>query len=200
MKLFCQVAVVGTLIVFAACGGGTSAPHLHSGPSPAVAAISPNSSTQGGPAFTLSVVGSNFTANSIVQWNGAAQPTTFVSKNLVTAAIPAGEVVAPGPDNVAVVDTGATSNALSFAVPCVIPTLGGSSQQTRARLGAYYFDGWSGPLTNFHFQGLPLGPFQDRQPLSGGRTTASVRWSSNSPSRTTSGSISSSSTGTSTPP
>jgi len=34
-------------------------------------------------------------------------------------------------------------------------------------VGAYYFDGWSGPLTNFHFDGLPLGSYNERQPLSG---------------------------------
>ena len=167
MKLVLQVAVLGSLSVLTACGGGNSGPPVHPSPTPAVSAVSPNSSTQGGPLFTLSVVGSNFTANSAVHWNGATQPTTFVNANLVTAAIPAGEVATPGPDSVTVVDTGGISNALSFAVPCVIPTPGGSSQQTRARVGAYYFDGWSGPLTNFHFQGLPLGPFQDRQPLSG---------------------------------
>ena len=169
MKSSLQVAALGYLSLLTACGGGggTSAPPATPGPAPVVSAISPNSSRQGGPAFTLSVVGSNFTTNSTVQWNGAAQPTTFVNGNLLTAAIPAGEVATPGPDNITVVDTGGTSNALSLAVPCVIPTQGGSSQQTRARLGAYYFDGWSGALTNFHFQGLPLGPFQDHQPLSG---------------------------------
>jgi hypothetical protein len=167
MKLFLQVAVLGALGALTACGGGKSTPPVNPGPTPVVSAISPNSSTQGGPLFTLSVVGSNFTANSAVHWNGATQPTTFVNANLLTAAIPAGEVAAPGPDDVSVVDTGRSSNALSFAVPCVIPPPGGSSQQTRARVGAYYFDGWSGPLTNFHFDGLPLGPYQDRQPLSG---------------------------------
>ena len=167
MKLFLQVAVFVSLSVFTACGGGTSAPTVNPGPTPAVTAISPNSSAQGGPQFTLSVVGSNFTAHSTVDWNGTTQPTTFVNANLLTAAIAAGEVGTPGPDNVTVVDTGNISNALSFAVPCVIPTQGGSSRQTHARFGAYYFDGWSGPLTNFHFQSLPLGPFQDRQPLSG---------------------------------
>jgi hypothetical protein len=140
MKLFLQVAILGSLTVFTACGGGTSAPPVNPGPTPAVTAISPNSSTQGGPPFTLSVVGSNFTTNSAVHWNGATQPTIFVNANLLTAAIPAGEIATPGPDNVTVVDTGATSNALSFAVPCVIPSQGGSSQQTRARVGAYYFD------------------------------------------------------------
>jgi hypothetical protein len=40
-----------------------------------------------------------------------------------------------------------------------------------ARVGAFYFDGWSGPLTNFHFDGLvrpgPNGQFPERRPLSG---------------------------------
>ena len=44
---------------------------------------SPNTSTQGGPPFTLSVVGSNFTTASTVHWNGATQPTTFVNANHV---------------------------------------------------------------------------------------------------------------------
>src|SRR5271166_124822 len=134
MKLLWPLAVLGSLGALTACGGGTSAPPVNPGPIPAVAAISPNSSAQGGPAFTLSVVGSNFTTNSTVHWNGSTLPTTFVNANLVTAAIPAGEVATSGPDNVTVVDTGGTSNVLSFAVPCVIPTLAGSSQQTRARL------------------------------------------------------------------
>jgi hypothetical protein len=46
-----------------------------------------------------------------------------------------------------------------------------------ALVGAYYFDGWSGPLSNFHFNGLvrpgPNGQFPARRPLSG--------WSDNSP-------------------
>ena len=167
MKLFLQVVIFGSVPALTACGGGTSAPPVTQGPIPAVTAISPNSSTVAGPAFTLSVVGSHFTTNSTVHWNGSAQTTVFVNANLVTAAIPAEDVATSGLDAVTVVDTGGTSNVLNFAVPCVIPTQGDSSQQTRARLGAYYFDGWSGSLTNFHFQGLPLGPYQDRQPLSG---------------------------------
>jgi hypothetical protein len=74
------------------------------------------------------------------EMHGSTQHTIFVNPNLLTAAIPPGEVATPGPDSVTVVDTGGTSNALSFAVPCVIPPQDGSSQQTRARVGAYYFD------------------------------------------------------------
>jgi hypothetical protein len=42
-----------------------------------------------------------------------------------------------------------------------------ATQQERARVGAYYFDGWTGPLSNFHFDGLREGPFVGRQPLTG---------------------------------
>lgn len=115
----------------------------------------------------MSVVGSNFDSTSTVAWNGNNQPTTFVNANLITAAIPASEVATPGPDSVTVANQGSVSTTFPFTVPCVIPAPSPASSQTKARLGAYYFDGWSGPLTNFHFKGLPLGPFQDRQPLSG---------------------------------
>src|SRR5450755_4176465 len=46
-------------------GGGTSTGHATKrAPAPTVAALSPNSSQQGGSAFTLSVVGSNFVSGS----------------------------------------------------------------------------------------------------------------------------------------
>lgn len=150
-----------------ASGGGATGPPPNP---PTIAAISPNSSEQGGPAFTLSVVGSNFLTGATVQWNGSSMPTTVVSDSLVTANIPASAVAAAGPDAVTVVNPspdGGASSALNFAVPCVIASPAPAAAQTKARIGAYYFDGWSGPLTNFHFQGLPLGPYQDRQPFSG---------------------------------
>jgi hypothetical protein len=38
-----------------------------------------------------------------------------------------------------------------------------------ARVGAFYFDGWSGPLSNFHFGGLLQTPYSGREPLFGWR-------------------------------
>ncbi len=55
---------------------------------------------------------------------------------------------------------------------CSVASATSASAQTRVRLGAYYFDGWSGPLTNFHFDGLVNGPYQDREPLSGWQDNA----------------------------
>jgi len=89
---------------------------------------------------------------------------------LLTANVPANTVATAGASIVTVVNPGpggGTSNSLSFTVPCPIPFPTAASGQKKARLGAYYFDGWSGPLTNFHFNGLPFGPYQDRQPSSG---------------------------------
>ena len=151
-------------------GGGSGAKGGPSNPVLTISALSPNSSEQGGPAFTLSLLGSNFISGSSVQWNGSTLPTAVVNSTLVTATVPASAVAGTGPDAITVLNPGpggGTSNSLNFAVPCTIPLPTAASSQTRARLGAYYFDGWSGPLTNFHFQGLPLGPYQDRQPFSG---------------------------------
>jgi len=49
----------------------------------------------------------------------------------------------------------------------------GSAPVPIARIGMNYFDGWSGPLANFHFNGLirpgQNGQYAGREPLSGWR-------------------------------
>jgi hypothetical protein len=165
----------GTLVVLSAmslwgCGGGGSTAPLPPNPVPMIAAISPNTAARGGPAFTLTVSGSNFVSGVAVQWNGSSRSTTFVNGGQVTAQIGADDISVAGTEAVTVFDPapgGGSSTSAMFTVPCVIATAGPASGQTSARLGAYYFDGWSGPLTNFHFKGMPNGPYQDREPLSG---------------------------------
>lgn len=78
--------------------------------------LSPNSTEQGRKAFTLTVTGTNFAANSVVQWNGSALPTTFVSSTSLTVQIPAALVAISGKFPVTVVKDGAVSNALTFTV------------------------------------------------------------------------------------
>jgi outer membrane protein assembly factor BamB len=58
--------------------------------------IFPTSVTAGTPAFTLTVFGNDFTGSSVVQWNGAALPTTLVSNYELTAQVTAAEVAAAG--------------------------------------------------------------------------------------------------------
>src|ERR1700687_5640456 len=151
-------ATVLSFVILSACGGGGGGSSGPPNPVPAIQALSPNSSQKGGPAFNLSVIGSNFVSGSSVQWNGTSLPTVVAGSALLTADVPATDVAGPGPDAVTVVNPGpggGTSNAMSIAVPCVIASPTVASAQTKARVGAYYFDGWSGPLSNYHFNGLP---------------------------------------------
>ncbi len=162
---------ITSAVATSSCGGGGGAGGGGiTNPVPSIAAVSPNSSKQGGPGFTLSVVGSNFVSGSTIKWNASALQTTFVNNLLVTADVSANLLSSPGPDSITVVNPapgGGPSNSLNVTVPCVIPPPAPAASQTRARLGAYYFDGWAGPLTTMHFEGMVNGPFQDRQPLSG---------------------------------
>ena len=52
-----------------------------------------------------------------------------------------------------------------------------SGADTPARVGIYYFGGWSGPLSHSLFAGLPRGGFAGRLPLYGWRdgTTHTMR-------------------------
>src|SRR5262249_39495414 len=56
----------------------------------------------GGIAFSLTVNGTNFMPKSVVNFNGKAEPTTFVSSAKITAAIPASDVAIAGNMNVTV--------------------------------------------------------------------------------------------------
>src|SRR5260370_19329341 len=162
----------GTLLVLSVmslsgCGSGNSPPL--SKPVPTIAAISPNNATRGGPAFTLTVNGSNSASGAALQWNGSNRLTPFVNASQVTAQIGADDISVAGTETVTVFNPapgGGSSNSAMFTVPCVIASAGPALGQTHARLGAYYFDGWSGPLTNFHFKVMPNGPYPDREPLS----------------------------------
>ena len=96
---------------------GTATPPPPPAPAPALASLSPSSATAGGPAFTLTVDGSNFVSGAVVRWNGAARTTTYVSATRLTAAIPAADIAAAGTAQVSVLDPGGTSSGtLPFTV------------------------------------------------------------------------------------
>ena len=63
-------------------------------PAPIATSLSPVSAMVGGAAFTLTVNGSKFVAGSVVRWNGATRPTTFVSSTQLQASIGAGDIAA----------------------------------------------------------------------------------------------------------
>jgi uncharacterized protein (TIGR03437 family) len=68
------------------------------------------------PAVTLQVNGSGFAAGAVVQWNGSALATTFVSSTQLTASVPHTLYDTPGTAAITVLSDGATSNTATFAI------------------------------------------------------------------------------------
>src|SRR5215472_4434283 len=73
----------------------------------------------GSVASTLRVRGGGFISSSVVNWNGNPLPTTFVSRWVLAAAVPAADLASPGTASITVVNPapgGGTSNAVFFQV------------------------------------------------------------------------------------
>jgi hypothetical protein len=88
-------------------------------PAPTITALSPASATNGSAAFTLTVYGTGFQANSTVLWNGAARATTYVGPYRLTAAITAADIATVGAADVTVTTPapgGGTSAAATFTI------------------------------------------------------------------------------------
>jgi subtilisin family serine protease len=112
-------------------GGGTSSDLAFTvaNPVPGVLSLAPSSVMAGAPAFTVTVTGSGFVSASVVQWNGAARPTTFVSGTQLQAAIPAADVAAAGTAQVSVLTPapgGGPSGNLAFTIDNPAPSLTGT--------------------------------------------------------------------------
>ena len=90
-------------------------------PAASLASLSPSAAAPGGAAFTLTVTGASFTANSKVQWNGAPLATTLVSASQLTASVPAALIATAGTASITVAGDGATSNALAFTIGFPVP-------------------------------------------------------------------------------
>jgi hypothetical protein len=113
-------------LALAGCGGGSgggTTPPPTNNPVPSITSPSPASAVATGPAFTLTVNGTNFISTSVVQWNGSARTTTFASSTRLTAAITAADIASVGTAQVTVFNPapgGGTSNpATSFPITTV---------------------------------------------------------------------------------
>lgn len=62
---------------------------------PVLFELVPDKAFVGGPNFDIQVTGQNFTADSTIMWNGGAEPTTFVSPNLLTTGVQPGTASGP---------------------------------------------------------------------------------------------------------
>jgi hypothetical protein len=111
------VCIVLGLLLAAALGASSafSAPN----PVPYVDIVSPVSVHPGSTNVTLTLNGTGFVSASVVEWNGTALTTTFVSAKQLTAAVPDSLVAAVGLGSITVVNPtpgGRVSNVVYFPV------------------------------------------------------------------------------------
>lgn len=123
-----------------------------------LSSLSPSSATAGGPAFTLTVNGSDFENGAVVTWDGADLATTFISSAQLAAAVPAAGLAAGKAVQVVVRNPGGgLSSPLEFSVVNPVPTLisvspshasGGGAAFTLTATGADFVQGasvvWAG--------------------------------------------------------
>ena len=115
---------------------------------PVISALTPNSALAGGPAFSLTVTGSGFTAGAVVEWNGNSLTTSDSGANQLTAAVPASLIASPGGAYVTVQVNGVPSNIFTFVITSanglggIIITVAGG-----AGTGTVSFSGDGGPAT-----------------------------------------------------
>lgn len=89
--------VLGTLIAITlACGYGSKNYGSGASSMPAISQLNPGSANAGAAAFMLTVNGNNFASKATVNWNGNAQPTTYVTSGQLTISVPASAVANSG--------------------------------------------------------------------------------------------------------
>jgi uncharacterized protein (TIGR03437 family) len=116
------IASPGSFLVEVVNPGGIASnvfgPFTVSAPVPTITGLNPSSIAAGYPfpSLALTVNGSGFGAGAIVQWNGSALGTGFVSATRLTATVPSNLIALPGIATVAVLSGGTASNGVSFTV------------------------------------------------------------------------------------
>ena len=98
------ILLVTLITITVGCGYSSKMTAPVAGMMPTVSALSPDSATAGGAAFTMTVNGTNFAAKAVVNFNGTPQTsnTAFVSANQLTVAVPASAIASPGTISISV--------------------------------------------------------------------------------------------------
>lgn len=128
MRTIRVFAVLMSVVMGLACGYSSKSTPPSAGTKPQISQLAPNSAAAGGPAFVLTVNGTSFNANAVINWNGTAQTTTHISANQLMATIPAANIQSAATVPVTVTNPGqaggmygggtqaATSAAVDFTV------------------------------------------------------------------------------------
>jgi len=131
MKIGTTVFLATLLALSMACGGyssNTATTPATAGTTPTIAELAPDSTNSGGPAFVLTVNGTNFNSNATINWNGTPQTTAYVSASQLTATVADSYIATPGTATVTVTNPGIaggrygggtlqeTSNSMTFTI------------------------------------------------------------------------------------
>lgn len=112
-----RLFVGGLLLAMAVTGcGAYGSGGMNGSTPPNIVQLMPNAVMHGSQAFTLTVNGGNFGANSVVYFNMSPLPTAYASTAQVTAQVPAADVTASGMFQVYVLSNGQNSNIVLFNV------------------------------------------------------------------------------------
>ncbi len=102
---------------------------------PTITSISPSTVEAGGTGFTLTVNGTGFVNGSLVEVNGTARATSFVSATQLTAGILAADIAAPGTDQINVLNQVVGGGGTSAPFPLVVAAPGTPPVLTSAAPG-----------------------------------------------------------------
>ena len=108
-----SILLLALATVFLQLGCGYSKPgntQAVAGTIPVVSQLVPANVAHGAAAFTLTINGSSFNSNAVVNWNGTALTTTFVTANQLTAAVPAASIATAGSVSITVTNPGMSGN------------------------------------------------------------------------------------------
>ena len=102
-----------------------------------ITTLTPSTATAGGSAFTLTVDGAGFVNASIVQWNGTALTTTYVSATQLTATVPPSLIASVGTSSITVINpSGAFSSPAIFTI--IAPSITNLNPSTATAGGAAF--------------------------------------------------------------
>ena len=105
-----QLRTWATLTLFAlvavGCGGdGGSSPAPAPTPTVSLTTLAPDTAVAGSEDLIVTATGTGYTTSSVLNWNGTALPTHYVSTTSLTATIPASDLMTPGTVSVTVTDS-----------------------------------------------------------------------------------------------
>ena len=129
MKTWTITLVMASAMLASSCGYSShSTTPPAAGNMPTISQLSPNAATHGAGAFTMTINGTKYNTNAVVNWNSAALTTTYVSTGQLTANVPAANVASSGTAEVTVTNPGTpggqygggtqpeTSQAMTFTI------------------------------------------------------------------------------------